>query len=204
MFDVVDHLDELRSWPTDRLVARRHEVVRAKRRLEIEELDILRVLDERGRVDPTVGDQGESPSTLRDKLETARVLESLPEIAAVAYEGDLSAEQLSSVAKLADEASDVEWARRAPRVAPGELARLARNASKPSTEDSRARYAARSLRMWWTPRQRDAAPPRATARRDGRHPGSDDPAAHRADEAGQRAGVGQLRTSRRRRAPSTV
>jgi hypothetical protein len=75
----------------------------------------------------------------------------LPEIAAAAYEGDLSAEQLSSVTKLADEASDAEWARRAPKVAPVELARLARNASKPSTEDSQARYAARSLRMWWTP-----------------------------------------------------
>src|SRR4029077_4755796 len=145
MFDVVDHLDELRSWPTDRLLARRREVVRAKRRLEIEELDILRVLDERGRVDPALGDQGESPRTLRDKLETARRLESLPEIAAAAYEGDLSAEQLSSVTKLADEDSDGEWARRAPRVAPGELARLARNAVKPSTEDSRARYEARSL-----------------------------------------------------------
>jgi HNH endonuclease len=28
---------------------------------------------------------------------------------------------------------------------------MARNASKPSTEDSRARYEARGLRMWWTP-----------------------------------------------------
>ena len=63
----------------------------------------------------------------------------------------MSAEQLSAVAKLADEASDGEWARRAPNVAPVELARLARNVSKPSTEDSRARYEARSLRMWWTP-----------------------------------------------------
>jgi Domain of unknown function (DUF222) len=151
MFDVVDHLDELRSWPTDRLEARRREVVRAKRRLEIEELDILRVLDERGRIDPTVGDQGESPRTVRDKVETARALESLPEIAAVAYDGDLSAEQLSAVTKFADEASDAEWARRAPNVAPSDLARMARNASKPSTEDSRARYEARSLRMWWTP-----------------------------------------------------
>ena len=151
MFDVVDHLDELRSWPTDRLVARRHEVVRAKRRLEIEELDILRVLDERGRVDPAWGDQGESPRTLRDKLETARRLESLPEIAAVAYEGGLSSEQLSSVTKLADELSDGEWARRAPNVGPGELARLARNTVKPSTGDSRQRYEARSFRMWWTP-----------------------------------------------------
>jgi HNH endonuclease/Domain of unknown function (DUF222) len=151
MFDVVDHLDELRSWPTDRLEARRREVVRAKRRLEIEELDILRVLDERGRIDATVGEQGESPRTVRDKVEIARRLESLPEIAAVAYDGDLSAEQLSSVTKLADEFSDAEWARRAPNTAPVELARLARNASKPSTEDSRQRYEARSLRMWWTP-----------------------------------------------------
>jgi hypothetical protein len=70
----------------------------------------------------------------------------LPAVAAAAYEGALSA-----VTKLADEASDGEWARRAPNVAPVELARLARNASKPSTEDSRARYEARSLRMWWTP-----------------------------------------------------
>ncbi len=151
MFEITDHLAELRCWSTDRLEARRREVVRAKRRLEIEELDILRVLDERGRVDPTVGDQGESPRTTRDKLETARALESLPEIAAAAYEGDLSGEQLSAVTKLADEASDAEWARRAPKVAPVELARLARNAVKPSTEDSRQRYAARSLRMWWTP-----------------------------------------------------
>ena len=50
MFDVVDHLDELRCWPTDRLEARRREVVRAKRRLEVEELNIMRVLDERGRI----------------------------------------------------------------------------------------------------------------------------------------------------------
>src|SRR5689334_21991824 len=28
---------------------------------------------------------------------------------------------------------------------------LARNVSKPSVQDSRARYEARSLRMWWTP-----------------------------------------------------
>jgi hypothetical protein len=111
----------------------------------------LRVLDERGRIDPTVGDQGESPHTLRDKLDTARALESLPAVAAAAYEGALSAEQLSAVTKLADESSDGEWARRAPNVAPVELARLARNAVKPSTEDSRARYEARSLRMWWTP-----------------------------------------------------
>jgi hypothetical protein len=151
MFDVVDHLDDLRSWPTDRLVARRREVVHAKRRLDVEELTIVRILDERGRIDPGLGEHGESARTLREKVETARALESLPEIAAAAYEGALSAEQLSAVTRFADEESDAEWARRAPNVAPGELARLARNASKPSTADSQARHEARSLRMWWTP-----------------------------------------------------
>jgi Domain of unknown function (DUF222) len=151
MFDIADHLDELRCWPTDRLRRELDALVGEQRRLRTKELAVLRVLDERGQVDPTLDERGESPREMRDKLETARALESLPEIAAVAYEGELSSEQLSSVTKLADEASDAEWARRAPRVAPVELARLARNAVKPSTEDSRQRYEARSLRMWWTP-----------------------------------------------------
>jgi len=147
MFDIADHLDELRCWPTGRLEARRREVVSARRRLETEELAIVRVLDERGRIDPTLDDHGESARTVRDKVETARRLESLPEIAAVAYAGELSGEQLSAVTKFADEASDGEWARRAPNTAPAELARMARTVVKPSTADSRARYEARSLRM---------------------------------------------------------
>jgi hypothetical protein len=151
MFDIADHLDELRCWPTDRLVSRRDDLIGVQRQARVEELAIVRILDERGRIDPTLDDHGESARTVRDTVETARRLESLPEIAAAAYEGVLSTEQLSSVTKLADEFSDAEWARRAPNVAPVELARLARNAVKPSTEDSRARYEARSLRMWWTP-----------------------------------------------------
>jgi hypothetical protein len=151
MFDITDHLDELRCWPTDRLIARRDDLIGVQRQARVEELAIVRILDERGRIDPTLAGHGESARTVRDTVETARRLESLPEIAAVAYEGELSAEQLSAVTRLADEFSDAEWARRAPQVAPVELARLARNASKPSTEDSRQRYEARSLRMWWTP-----------------------------------------------------
>jgi Domain of unknown function (DUF222) len=151
MFDLADHLDELRCWPTDRLRRELDVLVGEQRRLRTKELAVLRVLDERGQVDPTLDAGGESARTVRDKLDTARALESLPEIAAVAYEGDLSSEQLSSVTKLADEFSDAEWARRAPNVAPGELARMARNAVKPTTADSRQRHEARSLRMWWTP-----------------------------------------------------
>ena len=151
MFDIADHLDELRCWPTDRLRRELDALVGEQRRLRTKELAVLRVLDERGQVDATVEAAGESARTVRDKLDTARAIESLPEIAAAAYDGALSAEQLSSVTKLADQFSDAEWARRAPNVAPVELARLARNAVKPSTEDSRQRYEARSLRMWWTP-----------------------------------------------------
>ena len=150
MFDIADHLDELRGWPTERLVSRRDELIGVQRQARVEELAIVRILDERGRIDPSVGADGESARMVRDTVETARRLESLPEIAAAAYEGDLSAEQLSAVARFADETSDAEWARRAPRTAPEDLARMARNAAKPSTEDSRARRAARSLRMWWT------------------------------------------------------
>src|SRR2546427_2588180 len=119
MFDVSDHLDELRSWPTDRLVAQHERLVREQRRLALEDLDVLRVLDERGQIDPTVGRDGESARTVRDKLETARALESLPAIAAAAHEGDLSPEQLGSVVRLADASSDGEWARRAPHTPPG-------------------------------------------------------------------------------------
>jgi len=151
MFDIADHLDELRSWPTDRLRKERDVLVYEQRRLHTKELAVLRVLDERGQVDPTLDAGGDSARTVRDKLETARAIESLPEIAAAAYEGALSAEQLTSVTRFADEDTDAEWARRAPKVAPAELARLARNASKPSTADSRRRYEAHSLRMWWTP-----------------------------------------------------
>jgi hypothetical protein len=151
MFDIADHLDELRCWPTDRLAARRDELIGVQRQARVEELAIVRILDERGRIDPTRDDHGESARTMRDAVETARALESLPGIAAVAYAGELSSEQLSAVTKFADEASDGEWARRAPNTAPAELARMARNAAKPTTANSRARYAARSLRMWWTP-----------------------------------------------------
>ena len=87
VFDIGVHLDELRSWPTDRLEARQCELVRERRRLETEELAILRVLDERGRVDITVGAHGESPRTVQEKVETARRLEALPEVAAAAYGG---------------------------------------------------------------------------------------------------------------------
>jgi Domain of unknown function (DUF222) len=153
VFVVSERLDEMRSWPTDRLAAHRDEMVREQRRLRVEELTAVRVLDERGQIDVGMaGRDGVSERTMRESVETARALESLPAVAAAAYAGDLSGEQLGSVVALADQESDAEWARRAPNVAPADLARLARTKSKPTVEDGRARREARSLRMWW---QRD-------------------------------------------------
>lgn len=137
-----------RSWPTEQLEARRHAVIVEQRRLHAEELAIVRVLDERGRIDPTMGSDGDSARTVRQKIETARELEDLPAITQAALDGRLSDEQLSSVVKVADGESDAEWAQRAPHTDPIELERMARRAVKPTAEDARQRFAARELRMW--------------------------------------------------------
>ncbi len=125
--------------------------MRVQREARTEELTIVRVLDERGQIDVTMASRdGVSERMMRDTVETARALESLPAIAAAAHAGELSAEQLGSAVRLADEESDAEWAARAPNTSPAELARLARTQTRPSLEDAQARYAARSVRMWWT------------------------------------------------------
>src|SRR4029079_2864000 len=131
------------------LESRRREVIGAQRELHAEELAIVRVLDERRRIDPTIGAHRHSARVVRDKVETARALEALPAIASVAMDGGFSDEQLSSVVQLADGESDREWARRGPTMDPQELERTVRRLSKPSAEDSRARYAARELKVWW-------------------------------------------------------
>jgi len=147
MFEAL--VEGFRTHSTEWLESRRREVVEEQRRLHSEELAIVRVLDERGRIDPRVCDQGESPQKVRRKVETARRLESLPHLGAAACDGRLSEEQLDQIVQVADSSSDAEWARRAPNVSPVELSRLARNATKPSTEESLARQEARSLWLRW-------------------------------------------------------
>ncbi len=149
MFDIGNHLDELRSQPTDRLLAHHEHLVREQRRLQLEDLDVLRVLDERGQIDASVGRDGQSARTVREKVETARALECLPAVAAAAHSGTLSDEQLAEVVKLADEHTDAEWAARAPDITPADLGRMARTKSKPTVQESRARRAARHLWMRW-------------------------------------------------------
>jgi hypothetical protein len=148
VIEATDCLEKMRSHSTEWLESRRGQVVAEIRRLQAEEHSILLVLDERGRVDVSRGLDGESARTVRGKLDTARALESLPAVAAAAAAGALSAEQLEKVVQLADESSDEEWARRAPNMTPADLARLAREQSKPTVEEAQARHGARHLRMW--------------------------------------------------------
>ena len=111
---------------------------------------MLRALDERGQsIDALAAESGTSVRTMREHVEVARALESLPEIAAAAHDGLLSDEQLESVVQLADESSDAAWAQRAARMSPVDLARQVRTLEKPTVDDSQRRQEARSLRMWW-------------------------------------------------------
>jgi len=149
-FDYAELVDDLRCHTTEWLEAARTEAVRAQRRWRTRELAITRVLDERGRIDDAVaaGD-GVSVRELRDTIETARALESLPAIANAAHDGRLSDGQLAAVARLADSIDDAEWAERAPNCATSDLERLARTKSTPTAEDGRTRREARSLGFWW-------------------------------------------------------
>lgn len=146
-------VDEMRCRPTEWLTERRSNLVREQCRLRVEELAVVAVLDERGAVDDSLAAaEGMSTRSLHEMVDTARTLEQLPEVAAAAYEGHVSSEQLAPLTRLADPESDAEWARRGPNTPPADLARLARTKTKPTAADAQARRAARSLRMWW---QRD-------------------------------------------------
>lgn len=142
--------DEFRCHTTEWVRAERDRVVRAQRALRVRELALIRVLDERGKVDDTLaGVDGVSVREVRQTVATARALEDLPAIAQVAAEGRLSDAQLAQVVKVADASDEHEWAARAPRWSPADLAQKARELRTPTIEDAAARRAARELRTWW-------------------------------------------------------
>ena len=141
---------ELRTRETAWLRARRAALVLTQRRARAEELAIVAVLDERGALDADEAARfGMSTKAERQTVETARALGALPAIAAVAADGRLSDEQLVSVAQLADETTDAEWAERAPHCSPVDLRRIARTLAKPTVEESWRRRDARCLWMRW-------------------------------------------------------
>jgi hypothetical protein len=150
MFDVGERLGELRCRPTSWLVARRDELVREQRRLRVEELAVTRVLDGRGALDGSLtGRDGVSCRTVREMVETARALESLPHVAAAAHAGDLSSEQLGAVAnsRMRRATASGRGVHRMSRR--GIWPAWPRTQHKPTVEDSRRRREARCLRTWW-------------------------------------------------------
>ena len=142
--------DEFRGYAKEWVRAERDRVVRAQRAMRVRELALTRVLDERGQIDDSLaGVDGVSIRDVRRTVATARALEELPSIAAVAAEGRLSDAQLAQVVQLADPADEHDWASAAPRWLPADLAREARRRRTPTAADAAARRAARHLCWWW-------------------------------------------------------
>ena len=139
-------LDEFRTHTTDWVQARRDDLVGEQGRLHVAELAAVCVLDER-RVQ-RAPEPGLTHRALRDELEVARALESMPAIAEAASSGALSWDQLKGIVEVATPATDAEWAERAPHWAPADLVRQARAAKVVTGEDAAARREARELRWW--------------------------------------------------------
>ena len=150
MFDYRDRLNELRCHTTEWLVARRSELVAEQRRLRVEELAVVAVLDERGAAsDATAAGDGVSVRAWRDTVETARALEELPCLADAAHAGVVSPEQLVPAARLADEDSDAEWAVRAAHTAASDLHKMVRTQRVPTEQEARERRRRRGVHTWW-------------------------------------------------------
>jgi len=150
MFDYQQRLDELRCHTTEWLAGRRANLVAEQRRLWMEQLAITAVLDERGAIsDATASADGVSVRSWRDSVATARALEKLPRLATAAHAGRVSPEQLAPAARLADAATDAEWAHRAENTGATDLWRLARTKTTPSEEEGRERRRRRAVNTWW-------------------------------------------------------
>jgi hypothetical protein len=145
-------LDDLRCHTSEWLEERRGWLVTEQRRLRIEELAVLAVLDERVRVDDSqAAKDGTTTRAARRKRQTARKLKWQPNVANAAALGKLSDEQLDRIADLADEDPEAEerWAEEGPGWSPDELAAELRRKKTPTVEDAAARRAARAVRYWW-------------------------------------------------------
>jgi hypothetical protein len=152
MFDIAEHLDNLRCHPTAWLHTRRAELVREQRALFTEQLAITWVLDERHAIDTTSETMerrdGVAPRTVRAELDMARQLGELPAIAAAAHAGALSLDQLKPLVEVATPETDAAWAQRAPGYSPVDLELVARRQRPVTAEDAEKRREAREFRIW--------------------------------------------------------
>jgi hypothetical protein len=151
-FDFSGLLDDLRCRTSEWLEERRGWLVREQRRLRVEELAVLAVLDERGRIDDSLAaTDGATTRAVRRKQATARKLKWQPNVADAAAQGKLSDEQLDRIVDLAegDPNAEARWAVEGPGWSPEALAAELRRKTRPTAEDAMARWAARELRYWW-------------------------------------------------------
>jgi Domain of unknown function (DUF222) len=146
-FDFGARVDALRCHPTPTLRARVAEARREQQRWRLEELAATRVLDDRGALDG-MPDSTISARTARTNVEVARGLERLPRIAAGAFDGSLSWDQVQPLVQLATPETDGEWAERGARLSPGELQRTARRAQVVTAADAALRRELRSVVSW--------------------------------------------------------
>ena len=149
-----DTLDDLRTWPTDRLRAARDEAVVEERRWRLRRVALDRALDERGAIGGREAAEWVAThdqvrmQTARVEVDVARGLESLPAIAAAAERGELSFDQLEHLVVLATPETDAEWATRGRATAPSDLARLVRRQRVVTEAEMAARHEAREFRWW--------------------------------------------------------
>ncbi len=146
-FDYSARVDEFRSHSTKALRSIVADARREQQRWYLEELAATRVLEDRQALD-AVPDTSVSARTAKTNREVARSLESLPEVAAAAWDGMLSKDQLAPVTEVATPETDAEWAQRGARTAPVDLQRHARAACRVTAADAAARRQARYLTTW--------------------------------------------------------
>lgn len=154
MPELITDLDVLRTWPNERLIAHRDALAVLERQVRLARACTDRVIDERG----ITGDQDlpewvqardqVRPSKARTEADVVRRLDELPAVRAAAEAGRLSKDQLEHIVELATPTSDKEWAERGQRLAPSDLARLARKQRVVNPEDEKRRDAAKELRWW--------------------------------------------------------
>jgi hypothetical protein len=146
-YEFTARVDAMRCHSTASLGAMVADARREQQRWYLEELAATRVLDERQALDARP-DASVSARTAKTNRELARSLESLPEVAAAAWSGALSKDQLVPVAEVATPVTDAEWAERAPHMAPVDLQHRARAMRTVTAAEAAARREARYVRSW--------------------------------------------------------
>ncbi|HEX4778087.1 MAG TPA: DUF222 domain-containing protein [Acidimicrobiia bacterium] len=156
-FEQRELLARLRECPTEELKVAFGQLDALENAVRVQRLRVLAVLDERdahgddGALDMEGWVAAQSLVTRPHAVQqvaTARKLEELPCIAAVAARGELSWDQLVPLAELADAKSDEQWAREGRGYSPAQLAYRVRGRRSTRNEDDLERQRQRSL-VWW-------------------------------------------------------